>query len=45
MSATLFLNLSHSLRVDHECNRIAPIFDRNGKLRFKGIANVVGLDE
>jgi len=45
MSATLFLNLSYSLRADNECNRITPIFDENRKLRFKGIANVVGLDE
>jgi len=39
------LNLSYSLRADHGCNRIALIFDRNGKLRFKGITNVIGLDE
>jgi len=39
------LNHSYSLRAGPECNRIAPIFDRNEKLRFKGITNCDGLDE
>jgi len=39
------LNLSYSLRADHERNKIVPIFDKNEKLKFKMIANFVGLDE
>jgi len=39
------LNLSYSLRADHECNKNALIFDRNEKLRFEGIPNFDGLDE
>jgi len=42
----LILNFPYSLRVDYKCNKVAPVFFlKNGKLRFKGIANFVGLDE